>query len=154
MSAFKSDPNRTITEFIGIVIMLVAGVLIRAHPYPSIYSDVSEDFVNWQNAVAIVMIIHSIILFVAYGLRKANEKESIAISVVFMAIYLMMTLRLFDNPDIVPVLSYSKDKLHLLEDSEFKDSAVKLALGGIMAIMGLIIANNVITFFKQLRKQQ
>ena len=66
---------------------------------------------------------------------------------------LIMTYRLFDNPSIVPLLSYSKDKLHLLEDSEFKDSAAKLALGAIMAIMGLIIGHSVLRFFKLLRKQ-
>jgi|GEM_PF-3702072 len=151
MSAFKPPQEHAVSRFIGILAIFMAGIVICAHPYPGIYADVSDDFMKWQNAIGIIMIIHSVILFVAYVLRKANEKESVAISIVFTAIYAIMVYRLFNAPEIVPVLSYDKDKLRLLEDSEFKDSAVRIVLGSMMALMAFTIGHSLLTIVKDQR---
>ncbi len=126
-------------KIFGTVLMFAMGILITTQSNLGIYAESDPDFLKWLRAMGIAVIFHSIVLFAAHVLGFAKEKESMAIGIIFNAIYMVMIFWLFRSPEIVPVIAFTEGQAFLMEDSEVTHFVVRVILGSILLFMGISI---------------
>ena len=142
-------------KIFGTVLMFVLGILITTQWHLGIYADSDPDFLKWLRAMGIAIIFHSIILFAAHVLGFAKEKESLAIGIIFNAIYVVLIFWLFRSPEIVPVIAFSEGQAYLMEDSGVTDLVVRVILGSILLFMGISIIQSLgILIFQGKKKKR
>ena len=154
MSAHKhSEPFLSFRLF-GVILLFAVGVFTITQPYLGIYEGSTVEFLSWLHGIGFVFVFHSILLLVAHVFHKAEDKESFGLSIIFSSIYFIMLFRLFSTPETVPIASYESDQWALLEDSEFKESLVRILVGSVMAMVLLGIVHSFRHLIPALKKSR
>jgi len=133
----------------GTVILFLFGILFFSQSHLGVYGTSSLEFLVWLRYVGIGFLAHSALLFAAFVLKKANEREGIAIAVIFHALYFILMYHLFARPSIVPVAAFHGDNAYLMEDTDVKNTLVKIIVGFILVFIMLTLFQNIKTFVQK-----